>query len=159
MVNRHDVDKLARDALGILLLDELGEDALEICECERGFELRGRRVCQDFAFGNDDDTVADQLDDFEDVRDVEDCLALSCELLQEVFEESGGDYVEAGERLVEDEELGIVQQSGRDENALLHALGVKGDRRITPGLEAKERKESIGFEVDKGLGHVAQASD
>ena len=35
-----------------------------------------------FAFGDDDDAVADLLDDFEDVGDVEDGFALGGELLQ-----------------------------------------------------------------------------
>ncbi len=147
------------DAVGVLLLDELGEDAFEIGELQGGLQLGGWGVGEDLSFGDDDDAIADQLDDFEDVRDVEDCLALRGELLQQIFEETGGDDVEAGERLVEDEQLGIVQQGGGDEDALLHALGVERDGRVAPGFEAEQGEEPVGLEVDEGLGQVAQAAD
>ena len=90
--------------LGVLLLDELGEDAFEVGELEGGFEFGGWGVGEDLAFGDDDDAIADELDHLKDVRDVEDGFALRGELLQEVFEEARGDNVEAGERLVEDEQ-------------------------------------------------------
>ena len=103
--------------------------------------------------------MADQLDDLEDMRDVEDGLALCGELLQQIFEEPSGDDVEAGERLVEDQEPGIMQQRSRDEDALLHALGVERDGRVAPGLEAEKREELVGLEVDEGLGQLAQAAN
>ena len=59
MVNRHDLDEFASDALRILLLNELGEDAFEIRELKRRLELRRRSVGQDPASRDDDDTVAD----------------------------------------------------------------------------------------------------
>ncbi len=68
-------------------------------------EVAGRGVCDDLAPGEDDDAVADALDDFEHVRDVEDGFAFAGEQDEQVFEEAGGDGVEAGERLVEDEEV------------------------------------------------------
>ena len=37
MVDRHDVDEFASDAVGVLLLDELGEDAFEIGELRARF--------------------------------------------------------------------------------------------------------------------------
>jgi hypothetical protein len=35
MVHRHNVNQLASDTLGILLLNKLGEDALEVRELQR----------------------------------------------------------------------------------------------------------------------------
>ena len=130
-----------------------------MASCERGFELGGWGVGEDFAFGDDDDAVADVLDDFEDVRDVEDRLALGGERFEEVFEETRGDDVEAGERFVEDEQLWVVQEGGGDEDALLHAFGVEGDGGVAPGFEAEQGEEPVGFEVDEGFGDVAQAAD
>src|ERR1700721_1092511 len=78
MVDRHNVDQLVGNALGILLLDELSKNALEIGERKRRLQL-------------------------------------------------GGGFVK-------DKQLRIVQQSGGDKNALLHSLGVKGNRRMTPRL-------------------------
>ena len=74
MVDRHDIDQFASNALGILLLNELSEDALEIGEREGGLEFGRRRVGQDFSLCDNDDAMADEFDDLKDVGDVEDCL-------------------------------------------------------------------------------------
>src|SRR5215469_4086614 len=81
MVNRHDLNQFASHALCVLLLNQLGEDAFKIWELKGSLELRGRSVGQDPASRDDDDAVADELADLENVRDVEDCLALCGECL------------------------------------------------------------------------------
>ena len=42
--------------------------------------------------------------------------------LQQVFEETRRDYVQSRERLIEDQQLGIVHQCGGDQHALFHPL-------------------------------------
>ena len=76
MVDRHDIDEFSGHALGVLLLDKLGEDTLEIGERKRVFELGRGCVGEDLSFRYDDDTVTDQLDYLKHVGDVEDCFAL-----------------------------------------------------------------------------------
>ncbi len=110
MVDRHDLDEFASNTLRVLLLNQLSEDALEICELKRSLELGGRSVGQNPASRDDDDAVADELDHLENVRDVENCLALCGECFEKILEETRRDDVKAGERFVEDEQLRIMQQ-------------------------------------------------
>jgi hypothetical protein len=121
----------------VLLLNQLRKDAFKIGKAHQPGEIGGRSVGQDPALCNDDDAVADLLDDFKHMRDVEDRFAFCGEQLKQIFEQAAGDNIEAGERLVEDEQFGIVQQGRGDEHALAHSLGVSGDGRVLPGLEVQ----------------------
>jgi kynurenine formamidase len=56
--------------------------------------------------------------------------ALACEDAEQGAQEQPGIDVEAGTRLVEHEQLGVVQEHGRDEHALAHALGERRHRAI-----------------------------
>ncbi len=55
--------------------------------------------------------MADNFNDLKDVRDVEDRLVLSGELLQKILEEPGRNNVETREGLVEDQQLWIVSRA------------------------------------------------
>src|ERR1700746_3157249 len=85
MVDRHNVDQFASNALRILLLNQLCEDAFEIPELQRSLQLRGRSVCQNPASRDDNDTIADELNDLKNVRDVKDCLALRGKRFQKIL--------------------------------------------------------------------------
>src|SRR6266550_1687661 len=85
MVNRHDLDELASDALRILLLNELSEDAFEIRKLKGSLELGWRSISQDPASRDDDDAVADELDHLKNMRDVKDCLALRGERFKKIL--------------------------------------------------------------------------
>ena len=148
MLRRHGFNKLPGEGAGVVLLDELREDAFEIGQGEQAFEVGWSRVGADAAAGEDDDAVADLLDDFEHVRDVEDGFAARGEFEEQVFEEAGGDDIEAGEWLVEDQKGGIVQQRRGDQYALLHAFGVGREGGVAPGLEGKELKQAVGLAVE-----------
>ena len=108
--------------LSVGLLDQLGEDALQGGQRHQFGEGVRRSVSDDFSLREDNDAVTDALDCFEHMRDVEDGFALAREQDEEVLEQARGDGVEAGKRLVEDDQLGVVQQGRCDEDALLHAL-------------------------------------
>src|SRR5438270_3886349 len=110
MMDRHDVDQFASNALRILLLDELREDAFEIPKLQRTFQLGGRSVGQNPPSCDDDDAIADELNDLKNVRDVEDRLALCGERLKKILEQPCRDNVQAGERFVKDEQLRIMKQ-------------------------------------------------
>jgi hypothetical protein len=63
-------------------------------------------------------------------------LAASCR--NQVFEEPRRVDIEAGERFVEDQQLGIMHQRCRNQHPLLHPLGVSRDRRVPPGFKAQQ---------------------
>ena len=88
MVDRHDVNQFASKTLRILLLNELSEDAFEIRELQRNFQIGWRSVGQNPASRDDDDTVTDDLDDLKNVRDVKDRLALCGERFEKILEEA-----------------------------------------------------------------------
>ena len=81
------------------------------------------------------------------------------EELEEIFEEARGDDIEAGERLVEDEQLGIVQQGRGDEHALAHAFGVGRDGRVLPGLEMEQLEQPRGLGFNERLAEAAEPAD
>src|SRR5206468_3265352 len=81
------------------------------------------------------------------------------ELGDELVQQHGAGDIEAGERLVKDEQIGVVEQGSGDQDALLHALGVGGDRRVAIFVQPKEPQELAGFALDLPLRKLAQAAD
>ena len=86
LANLHHLNHLLRECARILLLNELCEDAFEIWQTHQLGQVAWMRVGENPALRNDDDAVADLLDDFKHMGDVEDSFALRREQLDEVFE-------------------------------------------------------------------------
>jgi hypothetical protein len=159
MAELHHLDHLLGNGPRVLLLDQLREDAFKIGQAHEAGELRGTGVSENFSLGDDDDAIADLLDDFEDMRDVKDGLAFRGEQFEEVFEETRGDDVEAGERLVKDQQPGIVEEGRGDEHALTHSFGIGGDGGVLPGLEVEQLEQTRGFGFEKGFRDAAETAD
>ena len=125
MSGLHDLHDLLGDGPGILLADELGEGAFEVWKVHEFGQLGRMGIGKNSAVGNHDDTVADLLDNFEHVRDIKNSLALRGQQFQQIFEQSCGNHVESRKGFVEDEQLGVVQKSGCDQNALTHSFRIR----------------------------------
>ena len=67
---------------------------------------------------------ADALHDFEIVRAEQHHFAARREFLNQAAQHQARGHVEAGKRLVQQDEIGIMQQRGREQHLLAHALGV-----------------------------------
>src|SRR5438270_353031 len=106
---------------------------------------------------NNDDLRANPLDHFENMRDVQNNFAARGEFRNKVFKEQGGRDVEAGQRLVEDQNVRIVQQSGRNQNALLHAFRIRSQRRVPVEVKRKQFEQIAGLFVDDTFRQFAQA--
>ena len=91
----------------------------------------------------DDDARADALDGVEFVGAEENDLAAGGEFLDEAAEDESGADVEAGEGFVEENEVGIVEEGGADEDLLAHALGVAGDGRVAIVVEAEDAEHTV----------------
>jgi hypothetical protein len=78
--------------------------------------------------------------------------------MQQAAEDHGGVDVEAGEGFVEDEEFGVVEQGGEQEDFLAHALGVGGERGVAIVPEADEAEEFVHFGFEDAAGKAAQAA-
>jgi hypothetical protein len=69
------------------------------------------------------DVVAHLFDLIHAVGGEEDGFALGAEVDEGVLQEGGVDGIEAGEGLVHDDEVGLVEEGGDELDLLLHALG------------------------------------
>ena len=52
-----------------------------------------------------------------------------------------------------------MQESAGDEDALLHAFRVGGDRRVAVLVEPEKPEELAGFALDLALGELSQSAD
>ena len=77
----------------------------------------------DFALVDEADGVAHLFHLVHAVGGEEDSSALFAEVDEGVDEQGGVDGIEAAERLVHDDEFGLVEQGGDELDLLLHALG------------------------------------
>src|SRR5207237_986762 len=91
----------------------------------------------------DDDPLTDPLDHVEQVRAVDDGLALAREGRDQGLEAERGVGVEAVERLVEEDGLRVVEERGGDDDPLPHALRVPGQQ----------------LAAERGLGQLAQLGE
>ena len=82
----HHIDHSLRNALRVLLFDQLRKDAFKIGQAHQLRKVGGAGIGQDPALGDNDHAIADLLDDFKHMGDVEDSFALRREQLDEVFE-------------------------------------------------------------------------
>ena len=136
----------------------MGEDAFEGGFGHDFAEAGDGIVGDDAAFAQDEDGVRHLLDDFEDVGAVEDHALPGGEGMQQTAEDHGGVDVEAGEGFVEDEEFGVVEQGGEQENLLAHALGVPSEPGVAIVPEADEAEEFVHFGFEDAAGNAAQTA-
>ena len=107
----------------------------------------------------DDGARADLLDHVEAMRAEQDHAALGRKHAQQRTKQQAGVDVEARERLVEHEELGVVQEGRGQEHALAHALRVRGHRAVAAVPEQEEPQQLRHLPVEPRLRHPSKASD
>src|ERR1017187_8066380 len=154
----HHFEHAVGDGVGILRVGELGEDAFEGGFGHDFAEAGDGIVGDDAALAEDEDGVGDLLHYFEDVGAVENHALPGGEGMKQAAEDHGGVDVEAGEGLVEDEELGIVEQAGEEEDLLAHALGVPSEPGVAIVPEADEAKELVHFGFEDAARDAAQTA-
>ena len=100
------------------------------------------------------------LDDFEDVRAVENRLAARRQRAHQVPQHHRRRHVEPGFGLVEDHHVRVVQQRGGNDDLLPHAFRIGADALIAPrALRLNSRRKPSILLVSSALGQFAQASD
>jgi len=135
---------------------ELGEEFFERAGVVGGDEFIGFSVQKDFAFVDDDDAMADAFDDVENVGAVDDGFAFTGEGLDEGFEADGGVGVEAVEGFIEENDGGIVEKRGGDDDFAAHAFGVSAEEFFGEGLEAEiEEGDELLDAFARGIGRDA----
>ena len=91
----------------------------------------------------DDDRRADLLDHLEDVRAVEDDLPAGGERANELLQYEGGADVESGRRLVEQDDVRVVQQPGRDQDLLPHAFRIGREPCMPVVVDSEEAEKPL----------------
>jgi len=99
------------------------------------------------------------LDHFQDVRAVQEHLVARGERSQQAAQDQGGVDVQPGKRLVQDEQLGIVQQGGQQQDLLAHALGIAGQRGVAVFPEPGQVEQLVRLRLQHPAGQAAQAAD
>src|ERR1700676_4334153 len=94
---------------------------------ERGFadalaNFLGGTAGDDLALSEDQQSRKNFFDDFEEGGAEEKVFSFFAERLNELFENERASDVQAGERLVENEHVGIIHEGGDEKDALAHAL-------------------------------------
>src|SRR6266478_3985241 len=153
------VDDFVCGLCDIFFLDELQEYSFQR-RCSDAFaDFTGGAVRYDLSFSENDQVGADFFHDFEDMRAIEDGFAAGAQGLNEIFDDESGSDVEAGKRLVQDEQIGIVHESGDEKDALAHALGIRSERNVAMRPQGEELEEGIDSGVRARSGHGAQRCD
>src|ERR1700685_4022098 len=132
------IDDVAGDFCDVAVFDELEEGAFERRLTNAFEDSSCGAVSDDAAFSQNNQLRADSFDDFENVGTEEDGFALVAQGLNQCFEDERRGYVESGEWLVEDQDVGIVHDGGDEENALAHALGISADVDVAMRREREE---------------------
>src|SRR5258708_7402789 len=143
----------------VFFLDELQEDVFQRRCADAFADFAGRAVGDDLSFSENDQVRTDFFHDFENMRAVKDGFAAGAEGLNEIFDDESRSDVEAGEGLVQDEQIGIVHESGDEKNALTHALGIGAERDVAMRREGEELEEGIDSGALARFGHGAESSD
>src|SRR5262245_1530458 len=78
------------------------------------------------------------------------------QFLDEAAQDEAGGYVQAGKGLVQQDQVGIVQQGGRKQNFLAHSLGVGRNRYVTIAVKREQAQEAVDALGSRLLGQVSQ---
>ena len=111
-------------------------------------------------FIEDDDRLAERLDIVEDVRRQEDLDRLMGRDVPDELEDLGpAGRIEVRGRLVEEEDLGIVDEGLGQLEALLHARGVRVEEPVSRFAEADVEKDLVGALHGFLAGHARELAE
>ena len=98
-----------------------------------------------FALVEDGDAVAHVLHVFQAMAAHDDRLAQRAQIADEVLHPARAQRIEAGGRLVEDDQIGIVDERLGQADALTHALGILAEGAFAIGLETDFLDQLLGL--------------
>ena len=93
------------------------------------------------------------------MRAVEDDLAAGGERPNKLLQHERRADIEAGGRFVEDDDRRIVQQRGRDQDLLPHALRIRRQPGVPVVVDVEEAEEPLDLFVEHVGSHLAQPPD
>ncbi len=122
-------------------------------------QLGQRALGDQAARGDHADAVGHALGDLENMRGHDDGAAGLNALAQQALHMAGGDGVEARQRLVENDEAGIVHQRAGKRHLLAHALGETFAAFVPVRLEPERAQEFLGDRLRNGRRDAPEAGD
>ena len=93
------------------------------------------------------------------MRAIENGFSSRTERLDEVLENEHGGYVEAGERFVQDEHIGIVHKRGDQEDTLAHPFGIRTQRNMPMRKQGEKLEEGADLGFHSRWRHGAKSSN
>ena len=106
---------------------------------------------------NDHHAVADLLHHVQHVGAVEHRFSLGGQGGEEVLDQDRGVDVQPRERLIQQDQVRVVQQGGRDQDLLPHALGIGVQPAGAVGRQAEGLEDVADAGLERILGHLVQA--
>ncbi len=98
-----------------------------------------------FALIEDGDAIASVLHVFQAMTTHDDRFAQPAQIADQIFHPTSAKRIEAGGRLIEDDEIGIVDERLRQADALAHALGILAEDAFAIGLESDFLDQLLGL--------------
>ena len=152
----HDVEDAIRHIVAIVYLGQLREDAFQRGLAHEFAKAFNRVVRHHLARAQDQDRGADLFNDLKDVGTIKDDFPLAGQGAQQGAQHQPAGHVQAGERLVQDEDIRVVQQGGGEQNLLAHALRIRGERRMAVIPERECPKEFVHLRFQNAARHAAK---
>src|SRR5690606_1947176 len=106
----------------------------------------------------DQEARADILDLTQQVRTEDDALAAVAQLQQQLLDLPGGDGVHAAGWLIEDQQVGIIDQRLGEPDAALHAAGVLADGAVLGAAQAQHLQQHGAAPAALVAGQVEEAA-
>src|SRR5215212_51224 len=119
---------------------ELEKNILEpFCSsCRLRAQLFHRSERANFSGLNDSNSVAHRLGNFERVRRHHDSMSAACVLAEKVLQNARCFWIESNHWLVDDDDIGLVNERARDDELLPHSVAVALDQLVAPFIEIEE---------------------
>ncbi len=92
---------------------------------------------------DDGDPITKRFGDLQRVRRQEHRTTVPCEGAEQVFEQPSRPRVEAHHRLIDDNQLRLVNQSRADQDLLTHTVRVALDQFVLPRCELKKLEKAV----------------
>ena len=127
---------------------------LEVAPARGGLEVLDRTGRDDATAGDDDDVLADVLDEVELVAGEQDADAGRGPFLDDLGHRRDADRVQAGERLVHDQQLRLVDERGRELDPLLVAVRQLLELGLRPIGQAHPLQPAQGRGVGVAAAHA-----
>jgi hypothetical protein len=105
---------------------------------------------------DDADAIAERLGDFEAVRGEKERRAAESQRAQQRSQHAGAARIHADHRLVDDEELRLVQQRRGECQPLLHAVRIAFDELAAPFGQIEEAEQLLEACLASGRWHLVE---